>query len=338
MIVPSEFIHLLKETYTEWIDDKAPRLGAALAYYTVFSMAPLLIILVAAVGAIWGNQSDLVQARILREVESTVGAGGADLVKGMLTSSSRPDAGFWPTLLGVVGLLFGATTVFAQLQDALNTIWDVESTVGGVKGVVVTRMMSFALILFVGFLLLALLVISALLSAVDSFVAGITPEMQFLFRLLDLLLSFGIITLLFAMIYHYLPDVEIGWRDVWTGAAVTALLFTLGKYALGAYLANSSTGSAYGAAGSLAVLFVWIYYSAQLVFFGAEFTQVYARRYGSRIQPSAYAVRVERPLEDTAPEPRDASPPPQPASPPLWKRALPAVLAFLAGRYFGRRQ
>ena len=333
MVPPSEFLHLLKETYSEWIDDKAPRLGAALAYYTVFSLAPLLIILVAVVGAIWGNQSGLVQARILREVEGMVGTGGADLVKEMLTSSSHPDAGLLPTLLGVAGLLFGATTVFAQLQDALNTIWEVESTVGGVKGVVVTRLMSFALILLVGFLLLALLVISALLSALDSFVAGITPGMQFLFRLLDLLVSFGIITLLFAMIYRYLPDVEIGWRDVWTGAAVTAILFTLGKYALGAYMAHSSTGSAYGAAGSLAALFVWIYYSAQLVFFGAEFTQVYARRYGSRIQPADYAIHIREPLQDAAPEPHDAPPP----SPFRWKRAFPVVLAFLAGRYFGRR-
>ena len=331
-----EFAALMKETYAEWVDDKAPRLGAALAYYAVFSLAPLLIILVAVVGAVWGNQSDVVQARLLREVQSTVGPNAAELIEGMLTQSSRSGAGTLPTMLGIAAMLFGATTVFAQLQDALNTIWDVESTRNGITALVISRAMSFGLILMVGFLLLLLLIVSAVLAALDTFIAGITPGTQFLIRLLDLLISIGILTLLFAMVYRYLPDVEIAWRDVWFGAAVTALLFTLGKYALGAYLGNSSTGSAYGAAGSLAILLVWIYYSAQIIFFGAELTQVYARRYGSRIQPSEFAVRIG---EAEAPPPRRSPAVARPAQrPSRLRRLLPVALAFLVGRFFGRRR
>lgn len=334
---------LFAEAASEWSEDNAARLGAALAYYTVFSLAPLLIIVIALVGAIWGGQSGEAQARILDEMRQLMGPEGARMVGTMLENASRPGTGgVLATVLGVAALLFGATGAFAQLQGALNTVWDVrpDPERSGLMTLITTRLLSFGAILVVGFLLLVSLVLSAALSFVGDILTDITPRMQVLMRLLNLLLSLGVITLLFAFIYRYLPDVRIAWRDVWVGAVITAILFTLGKYLLGLYLGQSGTASAYGAAGSLVVLLIWVYYSAQIFFFGAELTEVYARRYGSKIRPSAYAV-----WHQTAPEVQAAavdrpetSAPPAPPQRSLWKRAAPLVLlAFVVGRFFGRR-
>lgn len=348
----NEFGTLLKGAYREWSDDNASRLGAALAYYTVFSLAPLLLIVIAVAGLVW-PESGAAHQEIVGQMRQLLGPEGADLVSSMLDSASRPGSGsVVATVVGVVTLIFGATTVFTQLQGALNAVWNVEPEPGrGLKNVASARLLSFGLILAVGFLLLVSLVISAGVSAMEGLLPDAVPGTQALVQTLNLIVSLGIVTLLFAMIYRYLPDVSIAWRDVWVGAFVTAALFTLGKWALGAYIANSSVGSAYGAAGSLVVLLFWVYYSAQIFFFGAELTQVYARMHGSRIRPSRRAVwsdpeRAEafgpkvaaRPRTEKASRvaPAATVPAPLPARRrPLWKRALPLAVAFLVGRAMG---
>ncbi len=285
-------LDLLKEAYSGWSEDNASRLGAALAYYTIFSLAPLLIIAIAIASAVWGGQSGALQENVLEQMRQLLGPQGAEVVQSMLEGTSRPGAGgLLPTVLGVAALLFGATGVFVQLQSALNTIWNVKpDPERGWLNMVAARLLSFGAILVVGFLLLVSLVVGAALSLVSGELTGLAPGAEWLARLLSLAVSVGVITLLFAFIYRYLPDVEISWRDVWVGAGITALLFTLGKWALGVYLGQSSTASAYGAAGSLVVLLIWVYYSAQIFFFGAELTEVYARRYGTEIRPSEHAV------------------------------------------------
>ncbi len=340
-----DFVALLKETTTEWIDDRAPQMGAALAYYTLFSIAPMLLIIVAAVGFVWGAQPEAVQEQVLAQVEALVGADGATLVQTMLERTSRPASGLLATAIGLAMLLFGATTAFAQLQTALNQIWEVEPRPGqGIKGFVRTRLLSFAMILLMGALLLVSLVISTALAAVDEAWMGGIPGSKGLLYVLDVALSLGVLSVLFALLFRYLPDVNIAWRDVWVGAGITALLFLLGRYALGWYLGRGSVSSAYGAAGSLVVLLSWIYYSSLILFFGAEFTQVYARRYGSRIRPAAYAVRIGAPL--SPPAPAVTNPAPRPLPPPApsrrsgrsrWKQIGLLLLAFWIGHRWGRR-
>ena len=336
---------LLKETVSEWTKDGAPRLGAALAYYTVFSLAPLLIIVIFIIGLMWSGESNFAQERLLGEVQGLTGPDGAQMIKTML-DSTRPGAGGGiATVLGVIALVFGATGVFVQLQTALNIIWDVAAKPGqGIKGFVMTRLLSFGVVLVIGFLLLVSLLLTALLSALDTLTSGVTPLTQFFFQALNQVISVGIITLLFAMIFRYLPDVEIEWKDVWVGAAITAVLFTIGKFAIGLYLGNSSTASTYGAAGSLVVLLLWVYYSAQILFFGAEFTQVYARYHGSRIRPDKGAIAIPDLTADQQAAAQQvvqagaSVPVPAPRTqPPIWKRALPVAVAFVVGRWLGRR-
>ena len=288
-IGPRTFWMLLKETALEWFSDPVFRLSGALSYFTVFSLAPLLIIVLFIIGLFWGDQTSVAQARILGEIRDMVGADGAEMVETMLDNASRSeDRGLWATLVGVGALLLGSTGVFVQLKGALNTIWEAEPTSGsGLKKLIVVRLLAIGMILAVGFLLLVSLIISAGLSAVDEFVTGLAPEFHLLFRVINIAVSFGLITLLFAILYRYLPDVEIAWQEVWIGAAITALLFNLGKLGIGLYLGNSAVMSTYGAAGSLAVLLLWIYYSSLIVFFGAEFTQVYARHFGHRAEQPA---------------------------------------------------
>ncbi len=295
-----EIPSLLKAAYSEWSADNASRLGAALAYYAVFSLAPLLLIVIGAASLVWGSQSGAAQAQVMTEMQRLLGPDGAEMIGAMLESASRPGGGsVWATVVGGVVLLFGATGVFVQLQGALNTIWNVRPAPGrGLWNFVAARLLSFGMILAIGFLLLVSLVVSAGISAMEGYLQTVTPGTQVLARVLSVALSLGIITLLFALIYRYLPDVEIAWRDVWIGAAITALLFTLGKLLLGLYLGRSGAASAFGAAGSLVVLLIWVYYSAQIVFFGAELTQVYARRHGSRIRPGTHAVWLDAPEED----------------------------------------
>ncbi len=276
---------LLKETYQEWSEDKAPRLGAALAYYTLFSIAPLLIIVIAIVGFALGQQA--AQGEVVDQIGGWVGKDSARAIQKMIESTREPTSGIVATVVGVLTLLFGATGVFSQLKDALNTMWDVtEKPRGGIMGFIIDRVFAFLMVLVIGFLLLIFLILSAGISALSNYLNGLLPGFSYVLQILNFIISFATITLLFAVIYRILPDTNIAWGDVWIGAAVTSLLFTIGKTLIGFYLGHVSAGSAYGAAGSLVVLLIWIYYSAQIFFFGAEFTQVYARRYGSLSQKS----------------------------------------------------
>ena len=283
---------LLKETFKEWNEDKASRLAAALAYYTVFSLAPLLIIVIAIAGAVFGDEA--ARGQIVGQLKGLLGKDGAEVIQMAIQNASKPNSGgAIASLLNIVLLLFGASGVFGQLQESLNTVWEVAPKPGlGVKGFIRNRFLSFSMVLGIGFLLLVSLVLSAALSVLSSFMGDLIPGIDFIWQIVNLVISFGVITLLFAMIYKILPDVKIVWSDVWIGAAITSLLFVMGKYLIGLYLGNASVGSAYGAAGSLVVVLIWVYYSAQILFFGAEFTQVYAQKYGSQIVPAKDAVAV----------------------------------------------
>ncbi len=282
---------LLKTAGSDWLTDNAPRLGAALAYYTVFSIAPLLVIAVSIAGFIFGTEA--VTAQLERQLQSFLGAEGAAGVQAMIAAADQPKVGILATVLGLGALLLGATGVFGELKSSLSTIWEVEAKPGrGILGILKDRFLSFAMVLGVAFLLLVSLVVSAFMAAATQALGNILPGPDFIAHAVDLVVTLGVVTLLFALIFKYLPDVKIAWRDVWLGAAVTAVLFTLGKYAIGVYLGTAGIGSAYGAAGSLVIVLIWAYYSAQILFFGAELTQVYARLHGSDIQPSADAVRL----------------------------------------------
>jgi membrane protein len=282
---------LIKESFKEWKEDGALDLGAALAYYTIFSLAPMLLIATGVAGLVWGREA--VQGQLVGQMQGLVGSQGAEAIQTMIANAGKHDSGVLATILGFVTILFGATGVFVQLQNALNRVWDVEPKPGGgVWGFVRNRLLSFGMILGIGFLLLVSLVISAAMGAVDQWADSLGGAGHVLARITAFVVSFAVITFLFAMIYKFLPDVKIQWRDVWIGAAVTALLFTVGKFLIGLYLAKSTVASTYGAAGSLVILLLWTYYSAQIVFLGAEFTQVYASRYGSRIEPADNAVPV----------------------------------------------
>ncbi len=277
-------------TYQGWKEDKASRLSAALAYYTVFSLAPLLVIVIAITGLFW--QREAVQSQVMSQVEGLVGAEGRTFVSDLLTSASNPAEGITATIIGIITLFFGALGVFNELHNSLNTIWDVkeEETKGfleSIKKVVFSRLLSFTMILGIGFLLLVSLVISAGLSAAQETIGNAIPISEIILQIINLVISIGAITVLFALIFKFLPDAEIAWRDVWLGAFVTAVLFSLGKLLIGLYLGNSAVASSFGAAGSLVLLLIWIYYSAQILFFGAEFTQVYANNYGSKIVPES---------------------------------------------------
>ncbi|MBE9129449.1 MULTISPECIES: YihY/virulence factor BrkB family protein [unclassified Coleofasciculus] len=288
---PKVIVELLKETFGEWQEDKASRLAASLAYYTVFSLAPLLIIAIAIVGAIFGEEA--AKGEIVGQIQGLVGNEGAQAIEAAIKNANQPNVSSVASLISVFVLLFGASGVFAQLQDALNTIWEVRVKPGrGIKGFIKKRLLSFGAVLGIGFLLLVSLVLSAVLSALSHMMSGLIPGAEWLWQILNFVISFGVVTLLFAMMYKFLPDVKIAWDDVWIGAIITALLFTVGKFALGFYLGQGSFGSTYGAAGSLVIILAWVYYSAQILFFGAEFTQVYARRYGSKIEPDENAEPI----------------------------------------------
>jgi membrane protein len=285
----SNLPRILKLSYQGWKEDKASRLSAALAYYTIFSLAPLLIIVIAIAGLFW-QQQDAVQRQVMGQIQSLVGADGAKFVSDLLTSASNPAKGIIATIVGLITLLFGALGVFNELHNSLNIIWEVEEEkpkgfLQTIKKVIIDRFLSFTMILGIGFLLLVSLVISTGLSAVQTTISNAIPLSEIILQIINLVISIGAITVLFALIYKFLPDAEIAWRDVWLGAFVTAVLFSLGKLVIGIYLGNSAVASSFGAAGSLVLLLVWIYYSAQILFFGAEFTEVYANNFGSKILP-----------------------------------------------------
>jgi membrane protein len=271
---------LVYESVNEWINDRASRKGAALAFYTVFSLAPILILSIAIAGLFFGQEA--ARGEIYEQVSGLLGADAARAIQAMVQNASRPGAGIIATLIGFVTLFIGATTALAELKDGLDQIWDAppEKT-QGFWYFLRKRMLSVGLILSLGFLLLVSLVLSAVVSAMAR-TWGATDATSTVLQGVNFVFSFGLVTLLFAMIYKILPAVRIAWRDVVIGAAVTALLFTVGKMAIGIYLGNSAVSSSYGAAGSVILVLVWVYYSAQIFLLGAEFTKVYAHRYGSK--------------------------------------------------------
>jgi membrane protein len=280
---------VLKQTVKEWSDDKAPRLGAALAYYTIFSIAPLFVIVIAIAGLWFGQKA--AHDQILEQVSGLVGQQGAEMIGNMLESANKPKEGIFASVAAIALLIFGATGVFVQLQDALNTIWEVKPKPGrGVWGFIRQRFISLAAVFGIGFVLLVSLVVSAGLAAAGKWFSGAMPGGEELWHTLNFLISFVVIAALFTFMFKYLPDVKIAWRDVWLGGALTAFLFTVGKYALGMYLGRSAVTSAYGAAGALVILLLWVYYSAQILFFGAEFTQVYANKFGKKLEPAENAM------------------------------------------------
>jgi membrane protein len=265
---------LLRSTVQEWAKDNAAQLAAALAFYTFFSLAPLLVIAVS-VASLFVDGAQAHDA-LMVQLRGLVGADGADVVGAVMENLNQERTNPLATALGIVTILFGATGVFAELQYSLNRIWDTHARpVLGPWGFLRTRFLSFAMVLGIGFLLLVSLIVSALLAAFDQYLQYLLPRYEFWLRTFNLILSYGVTTLLFAMIFKLLPDVYIRWSNVWLGAVVTTLLFTLGKSVIGLYLGNSAFSSTYGAAGSVAILLFWVYYSAQILFFGAEFTRAY---------------------------------------------------------------
>ena len=279
---------LFKLAYQGWKEDYASRLSAALSYYTIFSLAPLLVIVIAITGLIW--EADAVRAQILSQIQSLVGAEGADFVADLITNTGSPGEDIVVLIIGILTLLFGALGVFNELHNSLNIILNIKQEqakgfLQTVKKVIIDRLLSFTMILGIGFLLLVSLVVTAGLSATQETIGNSFPMSEFILQVVNLVISLGVITVLFALIFKFLPDAQIAWRDVWLGAFVTAMLFSIGKAAIGIYLGNSAVASIFGAAGSLVLLLLWIYYSAQILFFGAEFTQVYANKYGSKILP-----------------------------------------------------
>ena len=289
-----EYPSLFKAAAKEWSEDKASRHAAALSYYTIFSLAPLLIVAIAVAGAVFGEEA--ARGRIVEQIGGLIGRDGASAIETMIENANKPKEGLIAGMLGVAALLFGASGVFGQLQSSLNAIWEVEPKPGkGVWGFLRSRFLSLSMVLVIAFLLLVSLVLSAALSAFGGWLGAMIPGQEVLLRAGDLVISAGMATVLFAALFKYLPDAEIRWKDVWTGAFATAVLFTLGRYLIGLYLGRSAVGSAYGAAGSLVIVLLWIYYSTQILFFGAEFTQVHASRAGSRVRPSPDARAVTKP-------------------------------------------
>lgn len=277
---------LIKQTASSWNDINAPRLGASLAFYTLLSIAPLLVVSISIAGMIFGEKA--AQDQIAGQIANVVGWQNAETLQSLLAHAHKPAAGFSAAGVGFLTLLFGASGVFGELRDSLNTVWGVKGTSGsGLTGMIKYRFVSFAMVLGIGFLLLVSLVLSAAIAAAGTFLSGRLPIPEAVMHLASTGITFIAVTILFALLYKFVPDVRIEWRDVAIGAAVTSALFSIGKFLIALYLGKASVGSAYGAAGSLVVFIVWVYYSAQIFFMGAEFTHVFAERHGSRAMARA---------------------------------------------------
>ena len=283
---------LLKDAASDWVDDGAMRLSSSLAYYAIFSLAPLLVIVISMAGLFFGEEA--ARGELAHQIASLAGRGAGEAIQSAIQSSAAQKAtGVLATILSTALLLFGASTVFAELKDALNTIWGVVVKPGRpFLTLVHDRFFSFWIVLAIGFLLLVSLVINVLITALGSSMSGRLQLPPAVCQAWDFVISFAVVSGLFAMIFKMLPNVRIRWRDVWLGAVATAFLFTLGKFAIGYYLATSSIASSFGAAGSVVIVLIWIYYSACILFFGTELTKVYARKFGSGIVPNSRAVLV----------------------------------------------
>jgi membrane protein len=304
------FFRLLRTTFTEWNQDKAPRLGAALAYYTIFAVAPLLLIAIAIAGLVYGEEA--AQGQVARKVQDTMGRPVAEAVQDLIQNTSRSGAGPIATVIGLATLLFGAAGLFWQLQDALDTVWKVTPKPGrGILGIIRDRFFSFVMVLGIGVLLLASLVVTTALVSLSRWLT--LPELPSgisLWQAVHSLVSVLFLTLLFAMIYKVLPDAKIAWADVWLGSALTAVLFTIGRQLIGWYLGYAGLASAFEAAGSVVLLLFWVYYSSQIFLFGAEFTRVFANFRGSPLVPADNAVLLSREdrVRQGIPRPEDITP------------------------------
>ncbi|MEO7851830.1 MAG: YihY/virulence factor BrkB family protein [Rubrivivax sp.] len=313
---------MVKAALSSWVDDYAPSMGAALSYYTVFSLAPLLVIVISLAGLIFGAEA--VRGEIFSQIDGLMGAEAAKAIQDLLGAVSKPSTGIIGTVIGTLVLLIGATTVFGELQDALDRIWraPAREESSGLWSLVRTRLLSFGMILGIAFLLMVSLVVGAATSALGKWWGGWFDGWEILLQILNAVVGFVMTTAVFALIYKMMPRVKVGWGDVWVGAAVTALLFTVGRFLIGLYIGKTGVASGFGAAGSVAVVFVWVYYSAQIFLVGAEFTWVYAQRMGSRRNdPEPTDEMPTRSL----PAPRRGSTTTNAASPPLETEPAAAV-------------
>lgn len=282
---------LIRETFVQWEEDQASRLAASLALYTLLSIAPLIVVAIAVAGLVFGDEA--ARGQLSHQLAGVVGEQAGRAIEALIDNAHAPSAGIVGSVIGIAVLLFGASGVFGELQVALNQIWNVKQRGGrGLRGVLRDRFFSFSMVMGVGFLLLVSLVVSAVLATVTTHFANLVPWPA-LWHGLNALVGLAVSTVLFALIFKVVPDAKIAWRDVWVGAFVTACCFGLGKGALAWYVGRSATVSPFGAAGSLVALTVWVYYSAQILFLGAEFAQVYATRFGRRIEPTKNAVRID---------------------------------------------
>ena len=283
-------LRMFRAALKAWWDDNVPRLGASLAFYTLFAIAPVLLVAIAIAGSVFGGEA--VRGHIVNQIDGLVGRVGTRAIQCMLEGATRPKENLMATVVGGVTFILTSTGAFLELQTALNTIWRVKPVPGlNLKAFLVDRLRSFGLVISMGFLLTVSLAVSAALAAVAGWLQQWAPGMPVFLAVLDLVLSIAVITALFAILYRFLPDVKLGWHDVTTGAFVTALLFTIGKQLIGLYLGQGTTASSYGAAGSVMVLLLWVYYASQIVLLGAEFTRVYTRREGSKPQPETFAEK-----------------------------------------------
>ena len=289
---PRGIVGVVRGTFQSFSEDKAPRLAAALSYYTIFSIAPLLVLVIAITGFIIGSNTQI-RDQVLGQVRTLVGAQGAEMVDTLITNTNRPRDGILASAIGVITLFFGATGVFIQLKDALNTIWEVTRKKGlGIREVVRERFYGFVMILVLGFLLLVTLVVSAALSVLNQYFTNLLGEAGMISLLINYGVQLVVISIIFGAIFRGVPDADIKWSDVWVGALVTAILFLVGQYLISLYLSSASPASTYGAAGSLVVLLLWVYYSSMILFLGAEFTKMYSYARGREIVPNANARRL----------------------------------------------
>lgn len=283
------FWYATKETFAAFFADRPFQLAAALSYYTLLSLAPILLVVIGIAGLAFGEAA--VRGQLVEQIRSLVGQQSAEAIQTMIAHASRTHGGFIPTIVGIVIMLIGATTVFMQLQAALNQIWHVEAAPdhSAILGFIRNRLLSLAVVISLGFFMLVSLVLSATISGLHGYLTTFFPGAAILVRVLNIVVTLVMITVVIALIFKFLPDVEIAWRDVWVGAVITSALFAVGKYVIGLYLGHAGVGSGFGAAGSIVVLMVWVYYTSLILFFGAEITQVYARRIGTTIRPGMNA-------------------------------------------------
>lgn len=288
-----ELPSLLKETYTSWMADDPFRLSAIVAYYTVLALPALLVIIINVVGSIWGI--DIVQGNLTDEFSSALGSDAAKAIESIIGETQGSDKNLISTIIGIGTLLFGATGVFYQLKISLNEIWKIKTNPNAkIWKIITDRALSFAFVLVIGFLLLVSFIVTTAISALNNYIREVLPDvLLYLAYILDFTLSIGIISILFALMFKYLPDAKIKWKTVWIGAILTAVLFVVGKLLLGIYFGQADPGSTYGAAGSIILILLWVSYSSLILFFGAEFTYVFAKRYGDGIEPKSISIKKQ---------------------------------------------